>query len=448
MTVGERTREVARWIAARTPRTFLIAGWIVFTLGCYPGYMTGDSTIQLYTVRSGDYSDYSPVMTALWGALEYITTGPLPMLALHSGLFLFGLFAVLRKLLTPRVAAITAAAILVFPPVFSAMAVISPDALMVGALLAGIGAGLDDRRYWRIVGAVCIAIACACRPTITPGLVPLLLLAVRDGQWWRRAGIAVGLALGLTLVACVANRLLTVTDTYNWQQRLMMTDTIGTLRRAKITGQDSLEKALAGTPLADRTKLHDRIKLANDAYAWGPLVNGDNRIFEHIESDDQAAALSAAWRRTIAGHLGAYLAHRWSITRGLLAISGKRKPVYDSFGNVDLMAPLHHRATVSDWEWGMQKIVRLVAKTPLFWPCLYLVLAIGLIVIARGQPIARALAISGLVTELVMAVTAPSFDYAFSLWLVTATSIALAILLVRRRTAWTVPPSARDAVAS
>src|SRR5579862_9430353 len=113
-------------------RTILFAGWIAFVLGCYPGYLTTDSSLQLYTVRSGDFTDYSPMMTALWSALEYVTAGPFPMLALQSGLFLFGLDAILRKLLAPRAAAVTATCVLLFPPVFAVMAVIWPDALMAG----------------------------------------------------------------------------------------------------------------------------------------------------------------------------------------------------------------------------------------------------------------------------------------------------------------------------
>src|SRR5260221_10905741 len=129
MTLGDRAQQVLRWLAARSPRQIVVAGWIVFVLGSYPGYMSKDSATQLFTVRSGDYTDYSPVMTALWGAFEYVFSGPFPMLLLQSGLFLFGLVAILRAVLSPRAAAVTASCVLLFPPVFSVMAVIWPDAL-------------------------------------------------------------------------------------------------------------------------------------------------------------------------------------------------------------------------------------------------------------------------------------------------------------------------------
>jgi hypothetical protein len=105
LNAGERGREIARWIASRPPTTYLVAGWIAFTLGAYPGYLSTDSTLQLYTVRSGDYTDYAPLMTAIWSLLEWVVSGPFPMLALQSGLFLFGLAAILRTVLSPRAAA-------------------------------------------------------------------------------------------------------------------------------------------------------------------------------------------------------------------------------------------------------------------------------------------------------------------------------------------------------
>ncbi len=421
-----------------SPRTILFVGWIAFVLGCYPGYLSGDSVLQLYTVRSGDFTDYSPVMTALWSALEYVTAGPFPMLALQSGLFLFGLDAILRKLLVPRAAAVTASCVLLFPPVFAVMAVIWPESLMAGALLAGFGAALDDRRGWKIVGAVSIAIAIACRPEVALAVIPLAFTIVPASRWWRRTAIALGVTIGLAFVACVADRALTVVDTYAWQQHLMVMDTVGVVRRAKVDSPAALEAAFAGLPLADRATLRARVKSANDAFGWSPLSNGEKRIFDLVTTDEQASALAADWRHSIAQHPKAYALHRWAMTRALLR--GKAR-VYDSFGGFELLKPLHHRASPSDYEVGMQHVVRLVAKTPLFMPWLYLALAIAALVLAWRRPIVRAIAASGLVYELSMFVLAPTGDYRYSHWLVSATCIAIVALAVARRPAWRLPTS-------
>src|SRR6185503_18491902 len=130
--------------------------------------------------------------------------------------------------------------------------------------------------------------------------------------------------------------------------------------------------------------------------------SGEKKIFDLIDSAEEADATSAAWRHALTTYPGAYLTHRFAVTRGLLGISNRPKPVYDQFGNVDLMAPLHHRATPSDWEIGMQKVVRGFAATPLFRGIVYLLLAIVVIVVARRRPLIRNLAIAGLAYQLAM----------------------------------------------
>src|SRR3569833_4139748 len=172
MTAGDRTRALGRWLAARMPRQILCIGWVIFCLGCYPGYLSTDSVLQLYSVRSGEYTDYSPVMSAVWGALEYVSAGPFPMLALQSGLLLFGLSALLRRVVVPRAAALTAVAIVVFPPVFTVMAVIWPDPFMAAMLIAGFAAVLESQRGWRIAGAVMIALAVATRREVVLAKIP------------------------------------------------------------------------------------------------------------------------------------------------------------------------------------------------------------------------------------------------------------------------------------
>src|SRR6185295_9145406 len=102
-----------------------------------PGYLSYNSIEQFGEMRTGVYSDrFSPVMTLSWSLIETVLAGPQAMLLLQSGMFLFGLAAILRRVITPRAAAITATCVLLFPPVFSPMAVIWPEPMMVGALLA------------------------------------------------------------------------------------------------------------------------------------------------------------------------------------------------------------------------------------------------------------------------------------------------------------------------
>jgi hypothetical protein len=425
-----------RWIATRRPRTYLLAGWILFALGCYPGYLSTDGILQLYTVRSGDFSDYAPVMSALWSLLEYVLAGPFPMLALQSGLFLFGAFAILRTVLTPRAAAITAGLVLLFPPVFGVFAVIWPEPLMAGALIAATGAVLQPNPRWKL-GAIGFAIlACACRMDAVVAVFPIALAVLSEQRKLRRAGLALAITIGIGGVAWIADYASTVTDTYVRQNDLQLMDVVGTLRRAKVHDETALHEALAGIPVADPATLHDKMSAGNDALNARSLTQGDKKIFDPIDSDEEADATAAAWRGAILSHPGAYLVHRWAMARSLLAIRNRAKPVYDQFGNPDLLAPLHHRATPSDWELGMQKIVRGFAATPLFRPYFYLLLAIVVIVLARRRPLLRNLAIAGLAYELAMCFCAPTADYRYSHFFVAAVSLALAGVLVRLRGAW------------
>ncbi|NVB77395.1 MAG: hypothetical protein HOV81_03290 [Kofleriaceae bacterium] len=433
---SERVRQIARWITSRPPIAYLIAGWIAFVLGSYPGYMSTESVLQLFTVRSGDYSDYAPVMTAIWGALEYVVSGPFPMLALQSGLFLFGTAAILRTVLSPRAAAVASSFVILFPPVFSVLAVIWPDALLAGCLVAAAGAAMQPGRRMKIVAAVLLVVACACRPEAVVAIIPITLLALPRRLWWRDAIVALGVTVAIAGTARLANHLLTVTDTYSWQQQLQMPDLVGTLRRANVKTEAALRAALDGLPLADSSTLVERMTASRDALSPVPLIKGTKRVFEPLASDEQSDALSNAWRAAISKHPGAYLTHRWAMTRALLAFTGKWRPVFDDFGSVALMEPLHHRATSSDWQFGMQHVVRWVAKTPLFRPWLYLLLAVIVIVLARKRPLLRNLAISGLVYELAMFVLAPAGEYRYSHWMIASTCIVIAALAAGRRTSW------------
>jgi len=429
-----------RWIASRRPRTYLFAGWILFALGCYPGYLSTDGILQLYTVRSGEFTDYAPAMTALWSLLEYVLAGPFPMLVVQSGLFLFGAFGILRTFLTPRAAAITAGCVLLFPPVFATFAVIWPEPLMAGALIAATGAVLQPSLRWKRAAIGFAVLAVACRFDAAVAVFVIALAVLSEPRRLHRTLLALAITVGITGIAWTTDRLATVTDTYVKQNDLQLMDVVGTLRRAKVHDEAALKQALAGMPIADATVFVERMTAANDALNARSLTTGDKKIFEPIKTEEEADATSAAWRSALTSHFGAYLTHRFAMARALLGFSNRAKPVYDQFGNPDLLAPLHHRATPSDWELGMQKVVRAFAATPLFRPYLYVLLAILVIVLARRRPLVRNLAIAGVAFELAMFLCAPTADYRYSHFFITAVCLALAVLVVGARAAWRSEP--------
>lgn len=428
------------WLQRRSPRSIVVAGWVLFMLGCYPGYMSVDSVMQFYDARGGVYNDTHPaLMTALWRLGEVVIAGPATMLLLQSGLFLFGVYAVLRMLVRPRVAAVGAVAVLMFPPVFAVMAVIWPDSLMAGALVAAAGALLQPNRRWHWAGLALLVLACDCRHIAVAAVPAILALAPSDVTRWRRVALIVGVALGIEGVAVLADRALIDNDTYELQQGVMLPDTLAILRRGHVTSIRALDQSLAGLPVIDHARLREFTSGTHDPIDWYALAHGDNRIFDPIATSDESWSLFRAWRRAVTRHPVAYVKHREYLARRLLGFSGPNSPVFDDFGDFDLLAQLWHRATPSNWEIGQQYVVRAFAATPLFRPWLYVIGAIALLIVSRRRSIVRRLAASALAFELAAMLFAPSTDYRFSHWMVSATCIAFVAWLVPRRIAWRRP---------
>jgi hypothetical protein len=119
-------------------RSILAIGYVLFLVWAFPGFMSTDSQVQLLEARSGKYSDaHPPLMSAYWRLLDAFISGPILMLLLQSTLFLGGLYVIMKRVLSPKGAAIAASAILLFPPVMTTMAVIWKDSQMAGFLVAG-----------------------------------------------------------------------------------------------------------------------------------------------------------------------------------------------------------------------------------------------------------------------------------------------------------------------
>ena len=430
----ERVRRGWKWIASRSPRAFLFTGWIVFLLGSYPGFLSIESALELYEVRTGVYSDtHSGVMTLIWRACELVSAGPFPMLLVQSGLFLFGLAAVLRTIVTPRAAALLASAVLLFPPVFVVVATIWPDSLLAGALVAAAGALLDPRRGWKITGVVLLGVACSCRFAAIAAVVPLLLLVPTTLVGWKRIAAIAGVALAIEGAAVASDRILVEVDTFEPQQGLMLPDTVSILRRNHVTSVKSLGAALEGTPVIDMARLKDITSKGKDPLEWWPLAHGDKRPFDPVATPDEMWALFRAWRHAVTRHPGAYLKHRQGMASRLLAFSGGNPRIFEDLGDFDLLAPVHHRALPSSWEIGWRAIVDTVHSMQLFRPWLYLLLAIAMLVVGRRVLVVRTFAIAGLAYEVAMMLFAPGPEYRFSHWLVCAACIALVAWLAPKR---------------
>jgi hypothetical protein len=434
-------RRAWRWLAARSPLQLLLAGWVAFATCCYPGYMSFDSIMQLGEARHGTFSDaYAPLMTQVWRLLEWLLAGPAPMLALQSGLFLVGAYGLLRRVVAPRAAALATVGVLLAPPVYAVMAVIWPDSLLAGALVAAAAGLVHPDRRAKIAGVAALVLACGCRLAIAPAAIPIAALALAGWPRPRALAGAAAIAIACAAIAQLASCVLVDDDTHATEWRLELLDVAGTARRARLHGAD-LDAAFAGLEVVDRARLDAWIGDGHDVYDAFGISHGDKRIVYAPIDDAEASAVDTAWRRAVTAHAGAYATHRWELFVRLLGVGDKWDPVFDDLGDRDLLAPLHHRATPSDLQLASRTVVRAVAATPLFKPWLYLALAIAFLVYARERrelPVLRALAASGLVYEIVQLVAAQGPDYRASHWLVATTWLAIVGAAVARR--WPASP--------
>jgi hypothetical protein len=429
----KRPAQVWAWIVAQPPIAFLLGGWLAFVLGCYPAYMSLDSSLQLYEVRSGEYSDaHATLATLIWRMFEWVMAGPFPMLLLQSGLLLFGTAAVLRAVISDRAAAVGAVAVLLYPPVFAVMAVIWPEPLMAGALVAGLGALLDPRRGWKLVGIALFVLACNCRFAAVAAIVPLLVLAPTALSRWRRVAAIVGLALAIEAVAIAADRALADDDTFVLQEAVMLPDAAMILRRQHVTAERSLEAAFTAVPLIDAHRLRQLTSSKRDIYDWWDLAHGESRSFDPISTSDEAWALFRVWRQQVVRHPIAYLRRRIAMSKRLTGWVDPADAIFDDLGDFDLLAPLHHRAIPSTWEVAMRAVAHAADTLRLFRVWLYLLGAIALVALVR-IPLVRCVAASGLAWELSQCLFAGGIDYRYSHWLVTATCIAAITAALARR---------------
>src|SRR5690348_17513845 len=76
-------------------------------------------------------------MAALWGIIDRIIPGTVPMLVIQGTAFELGIYLLLKRALAPRKAALWTVALLLFPPVLAPMVVIWKDCLMAGSLVLG-----------------------------------------------------------------------------------------------------------------------------------------------------------------------------------------------------------------------------------------------------------------------------------------------------------------------
>jgi hypothetical protein len=427
------------------PLAILGVGWLWLVVYAYPGVMTMDSLDQLREGREWFFTDsHPPVMAALWGVLDRIVAGPITMLLIQSSAFLLGLYLILRRLMTPRAAALCACAVFVFPPVFSPLAVIWKDCLMAAALVLGIAAVQSERRRTRILGLVAFALATSLRYNALAATFPLVVLLFeweRGKRWYVRYAISAATWLAITVVALGGNALLTDRKMHFWHSSLALQDIAGVLAFVEPDVPDSeLRPLLAPTEIKVDSQIHAAVRAQYRSNDFQQLLTGAGALWDVPWTDPlpeaRRDAITNAWKTLIKDHPGAYMRYR-------LENFGETLGVNEKFVSA-MVVP--HRAQYPallekfGFGRGYSKLQRRVedaylwlAKNTRLWrPHVYALLALGLLLVAWRQRDVLAFLLSGLFMELTMLVLGGTADYRYSHWLTTMTCLSLVMLIARR----------------
>lgn len=428
-------RARAAALAAGAMLAVSLAGSLVF----WPGLMIWDSARQYEQAVSGRFDDWHPpAMEAIWRLLLPLSHGPWPMLALQLALWAAGFGLViawaLRRGEAGRALAIAACAL---PPLTVAlMGEVIKDSLMTASLMLAVGLGLGAERLsaGRRLGAAQLILFAAClRYNAFLAGLPLLV-AVVPARWRRGpaklGAVTAAFAVALLAVMPAANALLGARKS-GVEVSLVVFDLAGI---GYHSGKDVFPPLGVDDPAAVNRGCYTPRRW--DSYAeWSGV---DCPIhFDLVRAAFEARHLSPRlWQlRAILAHPLAWAEHRldhWNLETAFLT---RRQPF-------DPVAPLRSDPNDAGSQIRDSASVRFVgslarasAGTPLGWPCCWVALALGLVVLAPVLPSRSAilpLALSGLLYALGYGVFGVATDERYYLWTMVATALALAITLTER----------------
>jgi hypothetical protein len=414
------------------PRLILLGAWLFGIAYAFPGYMNWDACSQETQARAGAYGDaHPPLMAVLWRLVEQVVHGPFGMLVIQTSLFLWGLYEVFRRRFEPRTAAWIAAALFVFPPILTPMAVVWKDAQMAGFLLAGFMLALRASWSARALGIALLFMGVGVRHNAPLALPPLCLFVVASWGLQRKWLVIVaglGLALAVSLAALQVDAKLGAPE-HLWARTIAVYDIAGTLCREEPMSDEEIRAELLGVPILVDGDLQKKMCARYNSRAVFTIIFGEGRIFGAAPDPDEVRARRAAWERVVRLHPAAYLAHRWSVMREVVGLTALDpwEPACQEFGaNHDEMAALSEAHSQSAFQvWYGEWAVRL-ARTVAYRPWAYAVLGLAILGYAflRRDGWLAAWLISGMVYEASYFIGAPSPDYRYSHWLVVCCCIA------------------------
>ena len=236
------------------------------------------------------------------------------------------------------------------------------------------------------------------------------------------------------------SRALTRVDEHPFANMIAMPDVAAVIATSDRMTDAEARELLGEVKLAVADDIQGRLRaLQAEDTDWQPLSVGVGHVFELVTSDEQAAAMMAAWRRAIAAHPGAYLAHRMLLLSKVLGWTARRPIPYVTplSENRDTIGVAGEVRSYSGFQRAVGRFLGKISRSIVFWPTLYFVLGVGLLGILWRDGLQRGLLMGALGYELALFFASPGGqEHRYSHWMITCVVIAAVVRLLgvaRRR---------------
>lgn len=420
------------------PWVMLVGAVVLFAIYSFPGFMSADSAEQLFQARANRYTDWHPpLMAVMWHYADKIIAGPVLMWLAQGLGFLVGTILILRSRLSLRRSVVVASLIFVSPPMLSQLAVVWKDCQMAAFFVLGAGLLALRKPRWTVVGCILLAIATAERVNAPAASLPLVLGMFQWKAAWSRSRNAVvgfGVWVVIVLAGLGVNRAFTDEETHPWHSSLALFDIVGTLRWQGGASDAELRRILDGIPNTPHDQIRHRFVQVYTPVVWWQLSHAETAVIGTPVTPEQRAAVSRAWRESIARFPRAYVRHRGLVIRNLLGLIDDvpMGAVWRVRGAPESLLPLKLDPHSPASQTALGDAMESVQDTLPFRAWLYFAISLALLWFARRDTLVFSLVASGVLYECTLFIAAPSSDFRYSHWMI-ATSIIAAILFFTSR---------------
>src|SRR5450830_1458884 len=396
------------------------AGFVLYALLLYPGFMSTDSVVQIMEGRDGVYSDWHPpAMALLWRWVDRVIAGPAGMLLIQTALLWGGMYllndAYFSRARSLRFA-VALFALMFFPLILCIAGVIWKDVWMWAMLLLALACigqarkhAAEKRQYkvFLVFAGACVLAALLVRHNAIFAAMPLILLGTQvkrpaDSLKALAPKLMLTLFMGAMVFLAVGkiNGELASRKTYPWIGNAAF-DIAGVIvRMDDSTAQQALFDALSSSlgshqPLsklkADYTSAYwmTLFRGAPPALDFPPeSLNGNKGFFGLPEQNRND--LKKLWLHTIVSHPALWVEHRTAVFVDVLGLDSANRwdvAVFDPNYYPDDRAGRYGRnPPASNLQKALQWRINALSKWFVSWPATYFLLLAVLMAYAMSRP--------------------------------------------------------------